>query len=114
PDTVIAMQQLAAKVHVDDSILEYVSQIVTATRGDRDVMLGVSMRGALALTRAARTWAVSQGRGYVTPDDVRELAEPVLAHRIIVDPESEFAGTSAADIVGRILIDIAPPQYRTA
>ncbi|GGA63914.1 MoxR-like ATPase [Pseudoclavibacter endophyticus] len=114
PDTVIAMQQLAAKVHVDDSILEYVSQLVTATRVDRDVTLGVSMRGALALTRAARTWAISQGRGYVTPDDVRELAEPVLAHRLIVDPESEFAGTSAGDIIGRILIDIAPPQYRTA
>ena len=111
-DTVLSMRQLAAKVHVDDSILEYISQLVTATRADRDVVLGVSMRGALALARAVRTWAISQGRTFVTPDDVRELAVPVLAHRLIVDAESEFQGTSANDIIERILIDVAPPQYR--
>ena len=50
----------------------------------------------------------------MTPDDVRDLAVPVLAHRVIVDPESEFAGVTAEDIVGRVLVDVAPPAYRAA
>ena len=108
------MSELASTVFVDASVMEYLSEIVTATRTDKDVTLGVSMRGAMALARAAKTWALSQGRTYVTPDDVRDLAVPVLAHRIIVDPESEFAGVSAEDIVSRILVGITPPAYRAA
>jgi len=56
------------------------------------------MRGALALARAAKTWALASGRNYVIPDDVRDLAVPVLAHRVIVDPESDFAGVTAEQI----------------
>jgi len=108
------MSQLASEVFVDASVMEYLSEIVTATRTDKDVTLGVSMRGAMALSRAVKTWAISSGRTYVTPDDVRDLAVPVLAHRIIVDPESEFAGVKAEDIVSRILVSIAPPAYRAA
>ena len=111
-ENVVAMQELASNVHVDASIMEYIAQLVQATRTDRDIALGVSTRGALALARAAKTWAISQGRGFVIPDDVRDLAVPVLAHRIIVDPEVEFNGTSGEDIIGRILLDVAPPQYR--
>lgn len=113
-DSVRAMQELAAEVHVDASIMEYIAQLVQATRADRDIAIGVSTRGALALARAAKTWAISQGRGFVIPDDVRELAVPVLAHRLIIDPEVEFAGTGAEAIVGRIVADVAPPQYRAA
>jgi MoxR-like ATPase len=108
------MAQLASEVFVDASVMEYLSEIVTATRTDKDVTLGVSMRGAMALSRAVKTWAISSGRTYVTPDDVRDLAVPVLAHRMIVDPESEFAGVTAEDIVSRILVSIAPPTYRAA
>ncbi|TBN56079.1 MoxR family ATPase [Glaciihabitans arcticus] len=108
------MSQLASEVFVDVSVMQYLSEIVTATRTDKDVTLGVSMRGAMALSRAVKTWAISAGRTYVTPDDVRDLAVPVLAHRIIVDPESEFAGVKAEDIVSRILVSIAPPAYRAA
>jgi len=108
------MAQLASEVFVDASVMEYLSEIVTATRTDKDVTLGVSMRGAMALSRAVKTWAISSGRTYVTPDDVRDLAVPVLAHRIIVDPESDFAGVTAEDIVSRILVSIAPPTYRAA
>lgn len=111
-ENVVAMQELASNVHVDASIMEYIAQLVQATRTDRDIALGVSTRGALALARAAKTWAISQGRGFVIPDDVRDLAVPVLAHRMIVDPEVEFNGTSGEDIIGRILLDVAPPQYR--
>lgn len=112
--SIVSMAQLASEVHVESSVMEYVSEIVTATRSDKDVALGVSMRGALALARAIKTWAIAAGRTYATPDDVRDLAVPVLAHRLILDPESDFAGVTAADVISRVLVDIAPPATRAA
>ncbi len=112
--SVNTMAQLASEVFVDAVVLGYLNEIVTATRTDASSTLGVSMRGALALARAAKTWALSQGRSYVTPDDIRDLAVPVLAHRIIVDPEADFAGVTAEEIVSRILVEVTPPAYRAA
>ncbi|WP_223690219.1 AAA family ATPase [Leifsonia poae] len=113
-ESVVTLSQLASEVHTDASVMGYLSEIVTATRDDKDSALGVSIRGALALARAAKTWAISSGRTYVTPDDIRELAIPVLAHRVIVDPESEFAGVTAEQIVGRAVAEANPPAYRAA
>jgi len=113
-ESVNQMAAIASEVFVDPSIMEYISEIVSLTRSHKDVALGVSMRGALALARAVKTWAIASGRNYVTPDDVRDLAVAVLAHRVIVDPESDFAGVKAEDIVSGILVDIAPPAYRAA
>lgn len=113
-DSVASMAELASEVFVDQSVFEYLNAIVAGTRRHKDVTLGVSMRGALALARAVKTWALSKGRTYVTPDDVRDLAVPVLAHRLIVDAESEFAGVTADDIVTSIVVDIEPPSYRAA
>ncbi|GAB3618097.1 MoxR family ATPase [Okibacterium endophyticum] len=114
PESVVAMSQLAAQVYVDRSVMEYVTDIITATRTHADVALGVSMRGGLSLARMTKTWALSQGRTYVTPDDVGQLAVPVLAHRLIVDAESEFAGARAEDIIAGILVELPPPAYRAA
>ncbi len=111
-DFIVSMADMASQVSVDPAILEYLNHIVAATRNHKDVALGVSMRGALALSRAIKTWAISHGRAYVIPDDVRELAIPVLGHRIILDQESEFQGVTTDDVLGRILIDIEPPLYR--
>lgn len=113
-EAIVSMAAMASEVFVDASIVEYISEIVTATRSHKDVQLGVSMRGALALARAVKTWAIAAGRSYVTPDDVRDLAVAVLAHRVIVDPESDFAGVKAENIIEGILVDIAPPAYRAA
>ncbi|WP_022899800.1 AAA family ATPase [Humibacter albus] len=113
-DSVTTMAQLAADVHADGAVMGYLSELVSATRSDKDAALGVSIRGALALARAAKTWAIAAGRTYVTPDDVRELAVPVLAHRVIVDPEAEFSGVSADDIVDRAVATVNPPAYRAA
>ncbi|QDZ16689.1 MoxR family ATPase [Humibacter ginsenosidimutans] len=113
-ESVTTMVQLAADVHADGAVMGYLSELVSATRADKDASLGVSIRGALALARAAKTWAISTGRTYVTPDDVRELAVPVLAHRVIVDPEAEFAGVTAEDIVTRAIATVNPPTYRAA
>jgi MoxR-like ATPase len=94
--------------------MDYVAHLATATRNDKDAALGVSMRGALALARAVRTWAIAAGRSYVIPDDVTDLAVPVLAHRIMVDPEAEFAGVTGEQIVERALASVTPPASRAA
>ena len=92
----------------------------TSTRSSRPRASTRTSRSASACAAPSpsparsKTWAIAHGRTYVTPDDVRELAVPVLAHRIIVDPESEFAGVTAEDIVARVLVDVAPPAYRAA
>ncbi|MFF1572407.1 AAA family ATPase [Leifsonia sp. NPDC058292] len=113
-ESVVTLSQLASEVHSDASVMGYLSEIVSATRNDKDSALGVSIRGALALARAAKTWAISSGRTYVTPDDIRELAIPVLAHRVMVDPEAEFAGVTAEAIVARSIAEATPPAYRAA
>jgi MoxR-like ATPase len=108
------MSVMASHVHVDHSVLEYVSRIAEETRRVDDTKLGASMRGCLSLVRTAKTWAVAQGRTYVIPDDVKQLALPVLAHRILLTPEAEFGGVTSAQVIGRILAEIVPPTERAA
>jgi MoxR-like ATPase len=111
---VAEMAALAGGVHVDPAVLSYISRIAEESRRVKDVKLGVSVRGCLAYVRAAKTWAAAHSRTYVTPDDIKELAIPILAHRILLTPEAEFAGTTAEQVVGRVLADIAPPAERAA
>jgi MoxR-like ATPase len=113
-EVIARMAALTSEVHADAAIMDYVAHLATATRNDPDAALGVSMRGALALARAVRTWALAAGRGFVIPDDVADLAVPVLAHRIMVDPEAEFAGVTGVHIVERALASVAPPASRAA
>jgi MoxR-like ATPase len=112
PHDLVAMAEVAAAVYVDALVLDYIARIVDATRSADEVRLGVSIRGALALTRATRARAASQGRTYATPDDVKALAVPVLSHRLILHPEAEFDGVNAEAVVGQVLLDIAPPRAR--
>jgi MoxR-like ATPase len=111
---VVDMAALAAEVHVDPAILTYVSRLADATRREPEVRLGVSIRGCMSLMRCAKTWAASLGRHYVLPDDVKELAMPVLAHRILLDAEAEFAGATVANVVSRVLASVEPPVERAA
>ena len=99
----------ARTVHVDAAINDYVSRLVQATRDAEETRLGGSVRAALALVRAAKTYAASDGRHYVVPDDVKALAGPVLAHRLVLDPEAEFDGVTALGVISRVLLDVAPP-----
>ena len=108
------MSQLGQSVHVEPSVLDYIARLVEATRTAEHVRLGVSIRGGLAVARSARVWAASLGRHYVVPDDVKILAIPCLAHRIILDPESEFNGVTANDVMVKIISEVLPPTERTA
>lgn len=112
PQGVVAMADLAREVHLDPLVLDYVARLVEATRNAAQVRVGASVRGGIALTKAAKTWAAAHGRGYVTPDDVKALAEPVLAHRLILDPEAEFDGVTAGAVVGQVLLETTPPSHR--
>ncbi|MGN6274111.1 MAG: AAA family ATPase [Protaetiibacter sp.] len=114
PDTLVTMQQLTRGVHVNPLVSDYILRLVDATRRASEVRLGVSVRGAIALARLVMTWAAAHGRSYVTPDDVRDLAVPALSHRIILQPEAEFDGVTATDVVGQVLLDVAPPAENGA
>ncbi|MBL3687852.1 MoxR family ATPase [Leucobacter zeae] len=103
-------QDFARRVHVSPLVADYAVRLIEATRRAAEVRLGASVRGGLALVRLASAWAVANGRHYVTPDDVRDLALPVLAHRLVLEPEAEFDGVTAAQVVGQILLDVAPPR----
>ena len=105
---------LADEVHVDPAILGYVSRIAEASRRHPSLKLGLSVRGCLAYVRCAKTWAASQGRTYVVPDDIKMLAEPVLSHRLLLDAEAQFAGTTVIQVIDQILGDIAPSGQRAA
>ncbi len=113
-DVVVEMAELARTVHVDPSINDYVGRLVDATRSATEVRLGASVRGALALVRTAKTLAASNGRYYVIPDDIKALAEPVLAHRLMLDPEAEFDGVTASSVIAQLLIETSPPSERQA
>ena len=111
-ETVVELAALARTVFVDSSINDYVSRLVDATRTAPEVRLGASVRGALALIRTAKTLAAATGRHYVIPDDVKTLAESVLAHRLLLEPEAEFDGVTASSIIAQILLETAPPSDR--
>jgi len=103
---------LADAVHVDPSILRYVTHIAEASRVHPQVRLGMSVRGCLAFVRCAKTWALSQGRPFVTPDDISVLAIPVLSHRVLLDPDAEFAGATVDKVIGELFAQVAPPVQR--
>jgi MoxR-like ATPase len=109
PQAVGEMIALARLVTIEPAIVDYITRLVEATRDAAQTRLGASVRGAIALANISRTWAIAHGRPYVIPDDVKAMAVPVLAHRLILDPEAEFDGVTPESVIGQILLDTAPP-----
>jgi MoxR-like ATPase len=109
-DELIAAQRTVRAVHLAESLQSYLYDIVAATRTSVDVALGASPRAALGLVVATQAAAFLDGRTFATPDDVKDVAAPVLAHRLIVRPEAELDGTTADDVVARILASVAAPE----
>jgi MoxR-like ATPase len=114
-DTLRRMMAVATAVHVDDSIVAYAVSLSAASRALTELRLGASTRGALALIRASRALAATQGRSFVTVDDVKALAPAALSHRLLLKPESELRGVSTLDLVDRLVDTVeAPAAVRTA
>lgn len=99
PGEIATMRAAAAAVHLSQPVLEYVVKVCRATRDLGSLRLGVSPRGALALARAVRALAMLRGRAYVIPDDVKELAGPVLGHRILLGADASLRRRTAADVI---------------
>ncbi|SPL90971.1 FIG022979: MoxR-like ATPases [[Actinomadura] parvosata subsp. kistnae] len=107
---VAGMIDFASRIHVADPVYDYIVAVCAATRTSPHLRLGASPRGSLALLRAARVKAAAAGRHYVVPEDVKALAVPVLAHRLILTPEAELREVTAAAALGEILAGMPVPQ----
>jgi MoxR-like ATPase len=100
------------RIHVAPPLYDYLVRVTAATREASGVRLGASPRASLALLRAVRAKAAAAGRTYAVPDDVKELAVPVLAHRLVLTPDAELAGRTAADVITEALATVPVPQPR--
>jgi MoxR-like ATPase len=110
---VTAFEQVRAEINqvvVEEGVLDYIARIAAATRQSPDVVLGASTRAAIHILLAAKTFAGLQGRGFVTPDDVKFVAAPVIRHRLILKPEAEIEGLDADAVIGRILGQVEVPR----
>ncbi len=106
---VLAAQEAVRAVHVDDKLRRYILEIVQGTRTHDDVALGGSPRASIALFRTAQAYAAIQGRDFVLPDDVKRMVQPVLAHRMILPPESRLRKVTPAALLHEIVSDVRVP-----
>ena len=111
-ETILALQKTVEGIHVDDDVLGYVTDIVQATRTQRQVEIGASPRGSLAIFKLARARAVFHGRDYVIPDDVKEVAATALVHRMIMKAESWVRGVDPRLVVDEILKAVPVPKAK--
>jgi MoxR-like ATPase len=108
-DDVNALAETARRTHVAPALKRYLVDLANASRRHPHLALGMSPRATLALQRVARARAAIRGRTYVTPDDLKALAEPVLAHRMLITPDAQLQGASAADALGEVLRAVPVP-----
>jgi MoxR-like ATPase len=111
---VVKMIEIARQVQVVGSVRGYIIDLIEGTRRHPEVLLGASPRSALYLQRAARAWAASHGRDYVTPDDVKVLAGTVLEHRLTLRPEAQMRGVTAPELLVAVLEGIKIPIHRSS
>ncbi len=111
-DILKEMQMAVEDVHVEDSIMEYMVNIVKRTREDTQVEVGASPRGSLALLKLSRAVAAMNGRDYVIPDDVKEIAVEALSHRVVLKPGPWIKGVKTTSIIEGILKDVPVPKVK--
>ncbi len=109
-DDMLMVRRRAASVRMSDELKRYAVDVVRATRAANGIQLGASPRASLALMKAAQALALSEGREFVVPQDVREMAVPVIAHRMVVEPQARFAGVTTAGLVEEILAKVPMPS----
>jgi MoxR-like ATPase len=109
PEELLGMIRARREVRVEESLRDYVVRIARATRQNSDIQLGASPRATLALYQAAQARAAIQGRDFVLPDDVKQLAPPVLCHRLMISPQAQLRGRSASELVADIVAAVPVP-----
>jgi MoxR-like ATPase len=108
-DQVVAMVRHTETIHVSPAIAEYITALTNATRKREELRLGASPRASLALLRAAQAWAACEGRAFVVPDDIKAVAEPVLAHRLLLTSEAELHRVKPQALLAEILATVSVP-----
>jgi len=111
-ETILELQKTVEGIHVDDDVLGYIADIVQATRNQRQIEIGASPRGSLAIFKLSRARAVFHGRDYVIPDDVKEAVVPALVHRLIMKAESWVKGTNPNQVIEDIVKTIPVPRLK--
>ncbi len=109
PEVFLGMQAAVEEVFVHPDVREYIVDLVGRTRQQRQVVVGASPRGSLALFKLARAWAAMEGRSFVTPDDVKQFTQPALAHRVILDPSLWEAKTTDRGVILSIVQSVPAP-----
>jgi MoxR-like ATPase len=112
-DTVAQLIRLTNRVHVADPLYTYAVRLAAATREHKQVRIGVSPRGVIALSRAAQAYALTDGRAYVVPEDMKALIEPVFAHRILLAPDAAMRGVTPGEVL-RTVVESVPAPGPTA
>lgn len=110
PLDLIEFQNLTKKILIEENLIEYIAKIVLNTRNNTYLFLGASPRASLAILNASKGFAALNGRDFVTPEDIKEAATPVLQHRIVVNPEREMEGLTAQEIIHQIIETIDIPR----
>ncbi len=109
-EDIMQIRELVSNVHIEAKVLKYIAELVYETRNNKALFLGASPRASVAVLRAAKAIAAISGRDFVTPDDVVKVLHPVLCHRIILTPEKEMEGGTAADVIKDITKKIEVPR----
>ncbi len=112
PADILALQEAGRQVRCEDAILKYIIEMAAATRHHKEISLGISPRGSIALMRAAMAWALLKGRSYVIPDDVQVLIPVVWTHRLVVSAQNSFQGRDAQEILAEIVRKTAVPMVQ--
>ena len=110
PAAVLNLQQIVARLRLDETVLDYVVRLVAATRQTPGFAIGAGPRGGIALIRAARAQALLNGRDFVTPDDVKNIAKPALRHRLTLAAEYEMEGAQVDEVLEELLRRVAAPR----
>jgi MoxR-like ATPase len=114
PETFLAMRAAVEGVYVDPDVRRYMVELAAKSRSHRQVAVGVSPRGSLALLKLTRAWAAIHGRNYVVPDDIKQFIQPALAHRIILDPSlwdvKKSENTVIAEVTQSVSVPVLKPE----
>jgi MoxR-like ATPase len=108
-DTVAQLIRLSHRVFFADPLYTYAVRLAVATRDDKRVRVGVSPRGVIALSRAAQAYALTDGRGYVIPEDIKALVEPVFAHRLLLVPDAAMRGVTPGEVLRSAVESVSAP-----
>jgi len=114
PADIQAAQEVVTEVHIEDVVYDYILDLVAASREHPDVAHGASPRGSLALLQTAKARAAIRGRTYVISDDVKQMVEPVLRHRLVLSTDAELSDVTTTDTVADIRASVTPPEAQLA